>query len=138
MATAGQITEQGLALLRARIGIPEPHTAPPRYLRPDTDARPGPSALPLMGDAWEAAMAAPDETPLEAASAAGLAASLGISQGRTIPCLETEARLSARIGRAVGRAFGYWTIRQSGIETDRIVRTLQIPRSWCIGESIPT
>ncbi|MBX6387415.1 MAG: hypothetical protein IRZ08_00190 [Frankia sp.] len=31
------ITDEGIARLRARIGIPEPHTAPPHYLRPGTD-----------------------------------------------------------------------------------------------------
>jgi acyl dehydratase len=38
MNDAGRISEEGLARLRARVGIPEPHTAPPRYLRADTDA----------------------------------------------------------------------------------------------------
>jgi len=38
MSDAGRITEEGFARLRARVGIPEPHTAPPRYLRADTDA----------------------------------------------------------------------------------------------------
>jgi acyl dehydratase len=34
----GQITEEGVARLRARIGIPEPHPLPPHYRRPGTDA----------------------------------------------------------------------------------------------------
>ena len=38
MAEAGSITDEGIARLRARIGIPEPHPQPPHYLRPDTDA----------------------------------------------------------------------------------------------------
>jgi len=38
MTTAGQITDEGIARLRARIGIPEPHPCPPHYLRPGTDA----------------------------------------------------------------------------------------------------
>lgn len=33
-----QITDEGVARLRARIGIPEPHPAPPHYLRPGEDA----------------------------------------------------------------------------------------------------
>ena len=37
MATVGSITDEGIARLRARIGIPEPHPCPPHYLRPDTD-----------------------------------------------------------------------------------------------------
>lgn len=37
-AQHGVITEEAIARLRARIGIPEPHTAPPHYLRPGTDA----------------------------------------------------------------------------------------------------
>jgi acyl dehydratase len=38
MSDAGTITDDGLTRLRARVGIPEPHTAPPRFLRVDTDA----------------------------------------------------------------------------------------------------
>ncbi|MSO79042.1 MAG: hypothetical protein EXQ79_05495 [Acidimicrobiia bacterium] len=38
MSDHSRITEEGLALLRERVGIPEPHTAPPRYLAPDVDA----------------------------------------------------------------------------------------------------
>lgn len=34
----GTITEEGLARLRARIGIPEPHPVPPHYTCPGTDA----------------------------------------------------------------------------------------------------
>lgn len=34
----GRITEEGLERLRARIGVPEPHPVPPRFLRPNTDA----------------------------------------------------------------------------------------------------
>jgi acyl dehydratase len=34
----GRITDEGIARLRARVGIPEPHTAPPHYRRPGTDA----------------------------------------------------------------------------------------------------
>ena len=32
------ITDEGVARLRARIGIPEPHPCPPHYRRPDVDA----------------------------------------------------------------------------------------------------
>jgi len=35
--TAG-ITDEGVARLRARIGVPEPHPQPPHYLRPNEDA----------------------------------------------------------------------------------------------------
>ena len=35
--TAG-ITDEGVACLRARIGVPEPHPQPPHYLRPNEDA----------------------------------------------------------------------------------------------------
>jgi len=38
MSDTGQITDEGLVRLRSRVGIPEPHTAPPRYLRADVDA----------------------------------------------------------------------------------------------------
>jgi acyl dehydratase len=38
MAEPGTITDEGLARLRARIGVPEPHPQPPHYQRPDTDA----------------------------------------------------------------------------------------------------
>ncbi len=38
MAEAGTITDEGVARLRARIGIAEPHPQPPHYLRPGTDA----------------------------------------------------------------------------------------------------
>jgi acyl dehydratase len=38
MSDGGTITDDGLGRLRARVGIPEPHTAPPRFLRVDTDA----------------------------------------------------------------------------------------------------
>lgn len=34
----GTITDEGIARLRARIGIAEPHTAPPQYRRPNVDA----------------------------------------------------------------------------------------------------
>ncbi len=34
----GTITDEGIARLRARIGIPEPHPVPPHYLRPGLDA----------------------------------------------------------------------------------------------------
>jgi acyl dehydratase len=34
----GRITDEGIARLRARVGVPEPHTAPPHYRRPGTDA----------------------------------------------------------------------------------------------------
>src|SRR5260370_31751636 len=34
----GRITDEGVARLRARIGVPEPHTAPPHYRRAGTDA----------------------------------------------------------------------------------------------------
>jgi hypothetical protein len=35
---AGSITDEAIARLRARIGVPEPHPAPPHYQRPGTDA----------------------------------------------------------------------------------------------------
>jgi acyl dehydratase len=35
---SGTITDEGIARLRARIGVPEPHPAPPHYLVPNTDA----------------------------------------------------------------------------------------------------
>lgn len=38
MGEHGRITEEGVTRLRARIGIPEPHPVPPRFLRPNTDA----------------------------------------------------------------------------------------------------
>jgi acyl dehydratase len=38
MSETGQITDEGVARLRARIGIPEPHPMPPHYRRPGTDA----------------------------------------------------------------------------------------------------
>jgi hypothetical protein len=38
MAEPGTITDEGVARLRARIGVPEPHPQPPHYLRPDADA----------------------------------------------------------------------------------------------------
>jgi acyl dehydratase len=38
MASTGQITDEGLASLRATIGISVPHVVPPHYLRPNEDA----------------------------------------------------------------------------------------------------
>jgi hypothetical protein len=38
VAEPGVITDEGVARLRARIGIPEPHPQPPHYLRPGVDA----------------------------------------------------------------------------------------------------
>jgi acyl dehydratase len=38
MGESGQITEEGVARLRARIGVPEPHPMPPWYRRPGEDA----------------------------------------------------------------------------------------------------
>jgi len=38
MAEPGTITDEGVARLRNRIGVPEPHPQPPHYLRPGTDA----------------------------------------------------------------------------------------------------
>jgi hypothetical protein len=38
MSETGVITEEGIARLRARIGIPEPHVLPPHYRRPGIDA----------------------------------------------------------------------------------------------------
>ena len=38
MSEAGRITEDGVARLRARIGVPEPHPMPPHYREPNTDA----------------------------------------------------------------------------------------------------
>ncbi len=35
---AAEITDEGIAALRARIGIPQPHPQPPHYLRPNEDA----------------------------------------------------------------------------------------------------
>ena len=35
---AGRITDKGIARLRRRIGVPEPHVLPPHYRRPGTDA----------------------------------------------------------------------------------------------------
>ena len=37
VAAAGQITDEGVARLRARIGIPEPHPMPPYYTLPTID-----------------------------------------------------------------------------------------------------
>ena len=37
MAETGQITDEGLARLRATIGIAVPHTQPPHYYRPNED-----------------------------------------------------------------------------------------------------
>lgn len=37
MAGTGQITDEGLARLRARIGIATPHSQPPHYFRPNED-----------------------------------------------------------------------------------------------------
>ena len=38
MTERGVITDEGLARLRARIGVPEPHPQPPHYFRPGIDA----------------------------------------------------------------------------------------------------
>jgi acyl dehydratase len=38
MSGSGQITDEGLARLRATIGIAVPHTQPPHYFRPNEDA----------------------------------------------------------------------------------------------------
>jgi hypothetical protein len=38
MTEVGTITDEGIARLRARIGVPEPHPCPPHYLCPDHDA----------------------------------------------------------------------------------------------------
>jgi hypothetical protein len=38
MSEAGRITDEAVAQLRARIGIPEPHTQPPHYRVPNIDA----------------------------------------------------------------------------------------------------
>ena len=38
MRQVGTITDEGIARLRARIGVPEPHPCPPHYLCPGTDA----------------------------------------------------------------------------------------------------
>ena len=35
--TVGQITDEGVARLRSRVGIPEPHPSPPHYRRPNED-----------------------------------------------------------------------------------------------------
>src|SRR5579862_6832000 len=37
MAEAGHITDEGIARLRARIGVPEPHPLPPHYTLPTLD-----------------------------------------------------------------------------------------------------
>ncbi|MEX0666131.1 MAG: MaoC family dehydratase N-terminal domain-containing protein [Acidimicrobiia bacterium] len=36
--TTGRITDEGIARLRARIGVPEPHPQPPHYLAPGLDS----------------------------------------------------------------------------------------------------
>jgi acyl dehydratase len=38
MSESGQITDEGIARLRARIGVPEPHVLPPHYRQAGTDA----------------------------------------------------------------------------------------------------
>jgi acyl dehydratase len=38
MAGEGTITDEGISRLRARIGVPEPHPLPPRYVRPGADS----------------------------------------------------------------------------------------------------
>jgi acyl dehydratase len=38
MVMVGTITDEGIARLRARIGVPEPHPCPPHYLCPGADA----------------------------------------------------------------------------------------------------
>ena len=38
MADVGTITDDAIARLRERIGIPEPHPVPPHYRRPGADA----------------------------------------------------------------------------------------------------
>ena len=38
MSGDGAITEEGVARLRARVGVPEPHPVPPHYQRPGIDA----------------------------------------------------------------------------------------------------
>ena len=38
MAETGSITDEGIARLRSRIGVPEPHPCPPHYLCPGLDA----------------------------------------------------------------------------------------------------
>ena len=38
VATEGSITDEGIARLRSRIGIPEPHPVPPHYTVPGVDA----------------------------------------------------------------------------------------------------
>jgi acyl dehydratase len=38
MSEPGQISNEGVARLRARIGVPEPHPLPPHYLEPGIDA----------------------------------------------------------------------------------------------------
>src|ERR1700694_968954 len=38
MSEPGTITDEGVARLRARIGVAEPHPQPPHYLRPGADA----------------------------------------------------------------------------------------------------
>ena len=35
MSEAGRITDEGVARLRARIGVPEPHPMPPHYREPE-------------------------------------------------------------------------------------------------------
>jgi acyl dehydratase len=38
VADSGTITDEGLKRLRQRVGVPEPHPVPPRFLRPGLDA----------------------------------------------------------------------------------------------------
>ena len=38
MAEPGEITDEGVERLRARVGVPEPHPLPPHYRRPNIDA----------------------------------------------------------------------------------------------------
>jgi acyl dehydratase len=71
MAESGHITDEGIARLRARIGIPEPHPMPPQYTLPTIDTFRNVAVAygddnPLWGDAdygaktrWESVIAPP-------------------------------------------------------------------------------
>src|ERR1700745_3419910 len=71
MAESGHITDEGVARLRARIGVPEPHPMPPQYTLPTLDTFRNVAVAygddnPLWGDAdygaktrWESAIAPP-------------------------------------------------------------------------------
>jgi acyl dehydratase len=71
MADSGQITDEGIARLRARVGVPEPHPQPPHYTFPTIDTFRNVAVAygddnPLWGDAdygvksrWDGVIAPP-------------------------------------------------------------------------------